>query len=86
MYYWHTGHPGGIKGRSARQVLAGPFPERVIEKAVERMLPKNKLSRAAIKKLHVYGGPEHAHAAQQPQPLDIASLNVKNVKRPRKTR
>lgn len=86
VYYWHTGYPGGIKGRTARQVLAGPFPERVIEKAVERMMPKNKLSRASMKKLHVYAGPEHKHEAQQPQPLDVASMNDKNAKRPRKSR
>ncbi len=85
-YYRHTGYPGGIKGITARHVLDGKFPERVVEKAVERMMPKNKLARAAIKKLHVYGGPEHAHGAQQPKPLDIASLNVKNAERPRKTR
>lgn len=85
-YYWHTGYPGGVKHRTARQVLDGAHPERVIEKAVERMMPKTKLARAAIKKLHVYGGPEHTHAAQQPQPLDVASLNVKNVQRQRKTR
>ena len=86
MYYWHTGYPGGIKGRSARQVLDGDFPERVIEKAVERMLPKTKLGRACIKKLHVYAGPEHKHDAQQPKPLDVASLNVKNAQRPRRAR
>lgn len=85
-YYRHTGYPGGIKGVTARQVLDGPFPERVIEKAVERMMPKTKLARAAMKKLHVYGGPEHKHDAQQPQPLDVASLNVKNAERPRKSR
>lgn len=85
-YYRHTGYPGGIKSRTAREVLEGDYPERVIEKAVERMLQKTKLARACIKKLHVYGGPEHTHAAQQPKPLDIASLNVKNQSRPRKTR
>lgn len=85
-YYRHTGYPGGIKSITARKLLEGDFPERVIEKAVERMMPKTKLARAAIKKLHVYGGPEHTHAAQQPQPLDVASLNVKNTLRPRKTR
>ncbi len=85
-YYWHTGYPGGIKGRTARQVLEGEFPERVIEKAVERMMPKTKLARAAMKKLHVYGGPDHSHDAQQPQPLDVAGLNVKNAQRPRRTR
>jgi len=85
-YYRHTGYPGGIKGVTARHVLEGPYPERVIEKAVERMMPKTKLARAAIKKLHVYGGAEHKHEAQQPKPIDVASLNVKNAQRPRKTR
>jgi len=84
-YYRHTGYPGGIKGVTARKVLEGDFPERVIEKAVERMLPKTKLGRACIKKLHVYGGPEHKHDAQQPQPLDVAAMNVKNAERPRKS-
>lgn len=85
-YYRHTGYPGGIKSITARKVLDGDHPERVIEKAVERMMPKTKLARAAMKKLHVYGGPEHKHEAQQPEALDVASLNVKNAKRPRKTR
>ncbi|MGY8963921.1 MAG: 50S ribosomal protein L13 [Rhodospirillales bacterium] len=85
-YYRHSGYPGGIKGVTARKVLEGQFPERVVEKAVERMMPKTKLARAAIKKLHVYGGPTHTHDAQQPKPLDFASMNVKNSERPRKTR
>lgn len=84
IYYRHTGYPGGIKQRTAREILEGKFPERVIEKAVERMMPKNKLARAAIKKLHVYAGPDHPHASQQPQPLDIAAMNNKNAFRPRR--
>ncbi len=84
-YYRHTGYPGGIKGVTAREILEGRFPERVIEKAVERMLPKNKLARASIKKLHVYAGPDHPHAAQEPQPLDVASMNNKNAFRARRS-
>ena len=78
-YYRHTGYPGGIKSVTAREILEGRFPERVLEKAVERMLPKTKLARACIKKLHVYAGPDHPHAAQEPQPLDVASMNNKNA-------
>jgi large subunit ribosomal protein L13 len=84
-YYRHTGYPGGIKGVTAREILEGRFPERVIEKAVERMLPKTKLARASIKKLHVYTGPDHPHAAQEPQPLDVASMNNKNAFRARRS-
>ena len=68
-YYRHTGYPGGIKGVTARTVLDGAHPERVIEKAVERMLPKTKLGRRMLGKLHVYAGSEHPHVAQKPQPL-----------------
>jgi len=77
-YYWHTGHPGGIKSRTADQLLSGRFPERVVMKAVERMLPGGPLSRKQMKNLRVYAGPEHAHAAQQPEVLDVKSLNSKN--------
>lgn len=84
-YYRHTGYPGGIKSVTAHEILEGRFPERVIEKAVERMLPKTKLARASIKKLHVYSGPDHPHAAQEPQPLDVASMNNKNAFRARRS-
>ena len=77
-YHWHTGYPGGIKERTARQILEGRFPERVIEKAVERMLPRGPLARRQLKNLRVYPGPDHPHAAQQPETLDVASLNAKN--------
>lgn len=78
-YFWHTGHPGGIKERTADFILNSRFPQRVIESAVERMLPKDSpLARAQFKKLHVYGGAEHPHQAQNPQVLDFASLNPKN--------
>lgn len=67
-FYWHTGHPGGIKSVTIGAELAGKHPERVIERAVERMMPRSKLARAQVKKLHVYAGTDHPHTAQQPQP------------------
>lgn len=79
-YYWHTGHPGGIKERKARDILEGRFPERVIEKAVERMIPRGPLGRRQMKNLRVYAGPDHPHTAQQPETLDIAAMNKKNVR------
>ncbi len=79
-YYWHTGHPGGIKSRTAEQVLEGRFPERVVIKAVERMLPGGPLSRKQLSNLRVYAGAEHAHEAQQPEVLDIKSMNKKNTR------
>ena len=78
IYYWHTGHPGGIKERTARQILEGRFPERVIEKAVERMIPRGPLGRQQMKALHLYAGTEHPHGGTQPEVLDVASLNRKN--------
>ena len=80
-YYWHTGYPGGIKERTARKVFEGRFPERVVEKAVERMLPRGPLGRQQFRNLRVYAGTEHPHAAQQPETLDIAALNPKNQPR-----
>jgi large subunit ribosomal protein L13 len=77
-YYWHTGYPGGIKERTADQILGGKHPERVVMKAVERMLPDGPLARKQFAKLRVYAGAEHPHAAQQPETLDIKSLNTKN--------
>ena len=77
-FYWHTGYPGGIKERTSGQILGGKHPERVIEKAVERMISRGPLARQVMTKLHVYAGPDHPHAAQQPQALDIASMNPKN--------
>jgi large subunit ribosomal protein L13 len=77
-YYWHTGYPGGIKERTARRVIEGRFPERVVEKAVERMLPRGPLGRQQLKNLRVYAGPEHPHEAQQPVALDVAALSSKN--------
>lgn len=77
-YYWHTGHPGGIKERKAGQVLDGKHPERVVQKAVERMISRNPLGRQQMRKLHVYAGAEHPHAAQNPEVLDVAGMNPKN--------
>jgi large subunit ribosomal protein L13 len=78
IFYWHTGHPGGIKGRSKGQILASAHPERVVEKAVERMLPRGPLGRQQFSNLRVYAGTEHPHEAQQPKVLDVAALNSKN--------
>ncbi len=78
IYYWHTGHPGGIKSRTAEQYLDGKFPTRVIEKAVQRMLPKGNLGRQQLTKLKIYAGPDHPHEAQAPEILDIGAMNPKN--------
>jgi large subunit ribosomal protein L13 len=78
-YYRHTGHPGGIKQRTAAQILDSARPEQLIEKAVERMLPKNVLGRQQIKKLHVYSGAEHPHQGQTPKDLDLVARNRKNT-------
>ena len=80
VYYWHTGHPGGIKERTAEQLLEGRFPERVVEKAVERMIPRGPLGRRQMKNLRVYAGTAHPHEAQQPETLDVGALNPKNKK------
>ncbi len=77
-YYWHTGYIGGIKERSPRQILEGRFPQRILEKAVERMLPRGPLGSKQLKNLRVYPGADHPHAAQQPVPLDVGALNGKN--------
>lgn len=79
-YYWHTGHPGGIKSRTAEDLLDGRFPTRVLEAAVKRMLPGGPLSRKQLKNLYLYAGPEHEQTAQQPEVLDVAAMNPKNVK------
>lgn len=79
-YYWHTGHPGGIKFRTARQVLEGNHPERVVIKAVERMISRNRLGREQMSNLRVYAGAAHPHEAQQPDVLDVKSLNKKNTR------
>ena len=78
VLYYHTGYPGGIKGRSIRQRLDSAHPERVLEKAVERMITRGPLQRLQMKHLYVYPGPAHKHEAQQPVALDVAALNPKN--------
>lgn len=78
MYYWHTGHPGGIKERTAEAILSGKYPERVVEKAIERMIPKGPLGREQLRRLRVYAGTDHPHVAQTPETLDFAAKNVKN--------
>ncbi len=78
VLYWHTGYAGGIKGRSIGQRLASAHPERVLEKAVERMITRGPLQRAQMKHLHVYAGPEHPHDGQKPATLDVAAMNPKN--------
>ena len=80
VYYHHTGYPGGIKERTAKFILEGRFPERVVEKAVERMLPRGPLGRQQLGNLRVYGGADHPHAAQTPVTLDVGALNRKNVR------
>ncbi len=78
VFYWHTNHPGGIKGRTMGQLLDGKFPERVIVKAVERMITRGPLGREQMKNLRVYAGPAHPHEAQQPEALDVGAMNPKN--------
>ena len=79
-FYWHTGHPGGIKSRTKQQILDGAHPERVIIQAVKRMLPGNKLSRQIMTNLRVYAGTEHPHEAQDPIVLNVKSMNSKNTR------
>jgi len=81
MFYWHTGYPGGIKERTAGKVLGGKYPERILMKAVERMLPKESpLARRQLTHLRVYAGAEHPHQAQNPEVVDFAALNAKNAR------
>ena len=77
-YHWHTGYPGGIKSRTADKILGGKHPERVLIKAVERMITRSPLGRQQMSKLHVYAGAEHPHQSQKPEALDIAIINPKN--------
>jgi large subunit ribosomal protein L13 len=81
VYHHHTGHIGGIKERTAGFILDGKFPQRVVEKAVERMLPRGPLGRRQLGNLRVYAGPSHPHEAQQPETLDVAAMNRKNARR-----
>ena len=78
VYHYHTNYIGGIKERSAKQILAGRFPERILEKAIERMLPRGPLGRVQLGNLRVYPGAEHPHAAQNPEKLDVGAMNRKN--------
>jgi len=80
VYYHHTGYIGGIKERTARSILDGKFPERVVEKAIERMLPRGPLARQQLGNLRVYPGPDHPHAAQNPEKLDVGAMNRKNMR------
>ena len=80
IYYWHTGYPGGIKSRTAEDILDGKFPERIITKAVQRMLPGGPLSRRQMTNLRVYAGSEHPHEAQNPEWLDLKAMNPKNTR------
>ncbi|MAQ71255.1 MAG: 50S ribosomal protein L13 [Alphaproteobacteria bacterium] len=78
QFYWHTGYPGGIKSRSKGEILDGAHPERVVQKAVERMLPRGPMGRKVMGNLRVYAGTDHPHEAQNPEVLDMAALNPKN--------
>ena len=78
IYYWHTGYPGGIKQRTAGDILEGNHPERVLTKAIQRMLPGGPLSRQQMTNLRVYAGTEHGHEAQNPEIVDVKSMNPKN--------
>ena len=78
IYYRHTGYPGGIRSTTAGKILDGKHPERVVEKAVQRMIPKGPLGRQVLRKLKVYAGAEHPHEAQQPEFLDVAAMTYKN--------
>jgi len=80
-FHYHTGHPGGIKTRTRAQIIAGAHPERVIEKAVERMMPRGPLGNRQMGNLKVYAGKDHPHAAQNPKAIDFAARNNKNKKR-----
>ena len=80
-YYWHTGYPGGLKERTADKILDGRFPERIMKKAVQRMLPKESpLARKQLSNLKVYAGSDHPHEAQQPLVIDFKALSTKNSK------
>jgi large subunit ribosomal protein L13 len=78
VYRHHTGYIGGIKERTARSILEGKFPQRIVEKAIERMLPRGPLGRVQLGNLRVYAGPEHPHVAQNPEKLDVGAMNRKN--------
>jgi large subunit ribosomal protein L13 len=77
-YYHHTGYPGGIKERIAKTIRDGKFPERIVEKAIERMIPRGPLGRDQMRALHLYAGTEHPHGGKSPETLDVAGMNRKN--------
>tara|TARA_R110002126_G_scaffold34710_11_gene107239 strand:+ start:1340 stop:1810 length:471 start_codon:yes stop_codon:yes gene_type:complete len=77
-FYWHTGYPGGIKSHTMDKILDGKHPERVLEKAVQRMISRGPLAREQMRNLRIYSGAEHPHEAQQPEVLDVAAMNPKN--------
>jgi large subunit ribosomal protein L13 len=79
-FYWHTGYPGGIKDRTARSLLEGRHPERVLENAIRRMIPRGPLGRQQLKNLRVYPGAEHPHEAQSPEVINVGAMNTKNVR------
>ena len=79
-FYWHTGHPGGIKSRTKQQILDGAHPERVVVNAVKRMLPGGPLSRVQMTNLRVYASADHPHEAQSPEVLDVKAMNPKNTR------
>jgi large subunit ribosomal protein L13 len=79
-FYWHTGHPGGIKERTKAMILEGDHPERLVTRAVKRMLPGNRLSRQIMTNLRVYAGGDHPHEAQSPEVLDVKAMNKKNTR------
>jgi large subunit ribosomal protein L13 len=80
VYRHHTGYIGGIKERTAKSIFEGKFPERILEKAIERMLPHGPLGRRQLGNLRVYAGPDHPHAAQNPETLDVAAMSRKNTR------
>ena len=80
VFHYHTGYPGGIKDRQVGKILTGKFPERVVQKAVQRMLPRGPLGRRQLGHLFVYAGPAHKQEAQQPKTLDVKSMNAKNTR------
>ena len=81
VFHYHTGFPGGIKERFVGKILTGKHPERVVQKAVERMLPRGPLGRRQLGHLFVYAGAAHKQEAQQPKTLDVKSMNPKNTGR-----
>ena len=78
IHYWHTGYPGGIKSETYGQILESKKPQKAIELAVKRMIPKGPLGREQLKKLYIYTGENHPHEAQKPQLVDISVMNSKN--------